>query len=68
MAWKRPAGWPRLWLAVVRGGNHAGRNRVQVCMDDEYEVLRAEGHDPDDPAVRAALDLVRWELELLGDS
>jgi hypothetical protein len=33
--------------------------------DDEREAIRAEGLDPDDPAVRAALDLVRWELELL---
>jgi hypothetical protein len=29
----------------------------------EAEAIRAEGLDPDDPAVRAALDLVRWELE-----
>jgi hypothetical protein len=34
--------------------------------DDEREALRAEGLDPGDPGVRAALDLVRWELELLG--
>jgi len=34
--------------------------------DEEREALRAEGLDPDDPAVRAALDLVRWELDLLG--
>jgi hypothetical protein len=33
--------------------------------DDEREAIRAEGLDPDNPAVRAALDLVRWELELL---
>jgi hypothetical protein len=32
----------------------------------EDEAIRAEGLDPDDSAVRAALDLVRWELELLG--
>ena len=32
--------------------------------DDEREAIRAEGLDPDDPAVRAAIDLVRWELEL----
>ena len=36
-------------------------------MDDhEREAIRAEGHDRYDPAVRAALDLVRWELNLLG--
>ncbi|SER81977.1 hypothetical protein SAMN04488583_6385 [Mycobacterium sp. 88mf] len=34
--------------------------------DDEREAIRAEGSDPDDPAVVAAIDLVRWERELLG--
>jgi hypothetical protein len=33
--------------------------------DDENRAIRAEGLNPDDPAVQAALDLVRWELELL---
>jgi hypothetical protein len=34
-------------------------------MDDiEREAIRAEGYDPDDPAVVAAIDLVRWELSL----
>lgn len=34
-------------------------------MDEiEREAARAEGLDPDDPAVQAAIDLVRWELEL----
>jgi hypothetical protein len=33
--------------------------------DDEREAIRAEGLDPDQPDVRSALDLVRWELELL---
>jgi hypothetical protein len=32
--------------------------------DDERQALRDEGLDPDDPAVVAALDLVRWELSL----
>jgi len=32
---------------------------------EECEAIRAEGLDADDPAVAAALDLVRWELELL---
>lgn len=37
-------------------------------MDDkEQDAIRAEGLDPDDPAVRAAIDLVRWELEILRD-
>jgi hypothetical protein len=35
-----------------------------VKIDDEREAVRAEGLDPDDPDVRAALDMVRWELEL----
>jgi hypothetical protein len=35
-------------------------------MDDEdAHALRAKGFDPDDPAVIAAIDLVRWELSLL---
>ena len=33
--------------------------------DDEREAIRADGLDPDDPTARTALDLVRWELELL---
>ena len=38
---------------------------VQDDMDDEHgQALRAEGLDPDDPDVRAAIDLVRWELSL----
>jgi hypothetical protein len=32
--------------------------------DEDREALRAEGLDPDDPAVVAAIDLVRWELSL----
>jgi hypothetical protein len=36
--------------------------------DDEREALRAEGLDPDDPAVVAAIDMVRWELSLMGTS
>lgn len=30
----------------------------------EAAAIRAEGYDPDDPVVREALDLVRWELQL----
>jgi hypothetical protein len=34
-------------------------------MDDEdAQALWAKGLDPDDPAVIAAIDLVRWELSL----
>jgi hypothetical protein len=32
--------------------------------DDERQALRAEGLNPDDPAVIAAINLVRWELSL----
>ena len=31
----------------------------------EAEAIRAEGLDPDDPAVQAAIDFVRWELRLI---
>jgi hypothetical protein len=33
--------------------------------DDEREAIRAEGLDPGDPATHEALDLERWELELM---
>ena len=32
---------------------------------EERLALIGEGVDPDDPAVMAALDMVRWELQLL---
>jgi hypothetical protein len=32
--------------------------------DDKRQALQAEGLNPDDPAVIAAIDLVRWELSL----
>jgi hypothetical protein len=32
----------------------------------ERLALIDEGLDPDDPAVTTALDMVRWELQLLG--
>ena len=34
--------------------------------DDERAAIRAEGLDPDDPAVPTRLDFVSWEVELLG--
>jgi hypothetical protein len=37
-------------------------------MPESVLGLRAEGLDPDDPAVIAAIDLVRWELSLLLES
>jgi hypothetical protein len=44
----------------------AGYERVVTPLPDTYErqALRAEGLNPDDPAVVAAIDLVRWELSL----
>jgi hypothetical protein len=45
--------------------NRASPRSVECCMDDERRAIRAEGLDPDDLAVRAALDLARRELELL---
>lgn len=46
--------------------NRGGGRGVQRGVDGiERDALRAEGLDPDDPAVVAALDMVRWELELL---
>jgi hypothetical protein len=39
--------------------------RVHTGLDDdERQALRPEGLNPDDPAVIAAIDLVRWELSL----
>jgi len=32
---------------------------------EEAQAVRAEGLDPDDPAVVVSLDLVRWELSIL---
>ena len=34
---------------------------------EEAQALRAEGLDPDDPAVVAAIDLVRRELSMLDE-
>jgi hypothetical protein len=33
-------------------------------MPESVLGLRAEGLDPDDPEVAAAIDLARWELSL----
>ena len=50
-----------------RGTVTTGRTSNTGADDDEREALRAEGLDPDDPAVIAAIDLVRWELSFPGD-
>jgi hypothetical protein len=46
------------------GNRDEGRNVQSGVDDEEAKALRAEGLDPDDPAVRAGIDLVRWELSL----
>jgi hypothetical protein len=33
--------------------------------DEDAQALRAEGFDPENPAVVAEIDMVRWELSLL---
>jgi hypothetical protein len=49
----------RCWMSATAG------LYVQDGMDAEHaEAVRAEGLDPDDPDVRTAIDLVRWELSL----
>jgi hypothetical protein len=59
------AAMPRPISAVVRSLVSIRPCGVQPCVDDEErEALRAEGLDPDDPVVVAALHLVRWELSL----
>jgi hypothetical protein len=57
-----------MWFAVDRR-NLNYRPHVQDGLhDDEGQALRAEGLDPDDPAVIAAIDLVRWELSLISNA
>jgi hypothetical protein len=48
------------------GGTVRPTPHVQHAVDaEEAQAVRAEGLDPDDPAVVAAKDMVRWELSLL---
>jgi hypothetical protein len=55
----------RTTTAAMNASNLNDRPRVQHGVDDEdAQALRAEGFDPDDPAVVAAIDLLRWELSL----
>lgn len=44
---------------------HSGAAALSSHDSVEAEAIRAEGLDPDDRAVQAALDLVRWELNLM---
>lgn len=42
---------------------------VKLNVDsEERRVLVADGLDPDDPSVIAAIDMVRWELSMLTDA
>ena len=46
---------------TARVNRTTGRHVQDGADDEEAQALRAEGFDPDDPDVRAAVDLVRWE-------
>jgi hypothetical protein len=51
--------------ALVKAGTARARRASKHGVDDdERQALRGEGLNPDDPAVIAAIDLVRWELSL----
>jgi hypothetical protein len=51
--------------SVTAWRNRQAKPHVQQGVDaEEAQAVRAEGLDPDDPAVIAAIDLVRWELSL----
>ena len=43
----------------------SGNGDASMFDDIEREAMRSEGFDPDDPATKSAIDLVRWELSLL---
>jgi hypothetical protein len=49
---------------IAGGTARTGRASKHGVDDDERQALQAEGLDPNDPAVIAAIDLVRWELWL----
>lgn len=53
--------------AASRGVLHTREKPLPTALrptsvDDERQALTAEGLDPDNPAVVAAIDMVRWEL------
>jgi hypothetical protein len=60
------AGLPIARPASVRPGGTVGPGRTSKTGvdDDERQALRDQGLNPDNPAVIAAIDLVRWELSL----
>lgn len=53
--------------SVLGSGTECDLPTSNPGMDDENEAIQPEGPDSYHPAVQAALDLVRWELELLAD-
>jgi hypothetical protein len=54
--------------AATQTRNCNDRPHLQDGVDDEdAQALRADGFDPDDPVVIAAIDLVRWELSPISD-
>jgi hypothetical protein len=49
----------RLQRRYLNGDERTQQRRAKA------QAVRAEGSDPDDPVIVAALDMVRWELSLL---
>ncbi|MGH3970283.1 MAG: hypothetical protein ACRDTV_19715 [Mycobacterium sp.] len=59
------AGWAFILVSAKPPHAEEPYAEVQGGVDDEeLQALWVEGLDPYDPAVVAALDLVRWELSL----
>ena len=54
-----------VWRVTETGSNRQALTSKMVWTLKKPQAVRAEGLNPDDPAVIAALDLVRWELSLL---
>jgi hypothetical protein len=53
-------------VEVEQWNRNLDRKRLKtVRMTKKPKPLRAEGFDADDPAVVAAIAMVRWELSLL---
>jgi hypothetical protein len=52
---------------ATAGTVRAGRASNTVWITRSAKPCGAEGLDPDDPAVVAAIDLVRWELSMLDE-
>jgi hypothetical protein len=61
---KPVGGGPSQSSATPGGTVRPGLTSNTGVDDDERQALQTEGLDPNDPAVIAAIDLVRWELSL----